>query len=125
MSNKGIQQLLEIQEAYNENGDIEQVKNSIKKLPIEMQELFNEMIKNEKKQNHQGNKKANTELIKKYDMVSFSDEKGKTYVLGTKEGFDLKINEAASYAIHRLLDLIDDDKIKDKLLNKLKDDKKE
>ena len=24
-------------------------------------------------------KKANTDLIKKYDMVSFSDEKGKTY----------------------------------------------
>jgi len=68
-------------------------------------------------------KKANTELIKKYDMVSFSDEKGKTYVLGTKEGFDLKINEAASYSIHRLLDMIDDDKIKDKLLNKLKDEK--
>ena len=58
MKNKAIQQLLEIQEAYNENGDIEQVKNSIKKLPIEMQELFNEMIKNEKKQNHQGNKKS-------------------------------------------------------------------
>ena len=69
-------------------------------------------------------KKANTELIKKYDMVSFSDEKGKTYVLGTKEGFDLKINEAASYAVHRLLDLIDDDKVKDKLLKKLKNDKK-
>ena len=30
MKNKAIQQLLEIQEAYNENGDIEQVKNSIK-----------------------------------------------------------------------------------------------
>jgi hypothetical protein len=70
-------------------------------------------------------KKANTELIKNYDMVSFSDEKGKTYVLGTKEGFDLKINEAASYTVHKLLDMIDDDKVKDKLLNKLKNDKKE
>ena len=70
-------------------------------------------------------KKANTDLIKKYDMVSFSDEKGKTYVLGTKEGFDLKINEAASYIVHKLLDMIDDDKVKDKLLNKLKNDKKE
>ena len=69
-------------------------------------------------------KKANTELIKKYDMVSFSDEKGKTYVLGNKEGFDLKINEASSYTIHKLLDLIEDDKVKDKLLNKLKDGKK-
>ena len=48
MNNKAIQQLLEIQEVYNQNSDIEQVKNSIKKLPIEMQELFNEMIKNEK-----------------------------------------------------------------------------
>ena len=70
-------------------------------------------------------KKANTDLIKKYDMVSFSDEKGKTYVLGTKEGFDLKINEAASYSIHRLLDMIDDEEAKDKLLKKLQDDKKE
>ena len=70
-------------------------------------------------------KKANTELIKKYDMVSFNDEKGKTYVLGTEEGFRLSINEASSYTIHKLLDLIEDDKVKDKLLNKLKDDKKE
>tara|TARA_R110002012_G_scaffold114166_1_gene260780 strand:+ start:597 stop:839 length:243 start_codon:yes stop_codon:yes gene_type:complete len=70
-------------------------------------------------------KKADTDLIKKYDIVSFGDEKGKTYVLGTKEGFDLKINEAASYSIHRLLDMIDDEKVKDKLLKKLQDDKKE
>ena len=70
-------------------------------------------------------KKANTDLIKKYDMVSFSDEKVKTYVLGTKEGFDLKINEAASYTVHKLLDMIDDDKVKDKLLNKLQNDKKD
>ena len=69
-------------------------------------------------------KKANTDLIKKYDMVSFSDEKGKTYVLGTKEGFDLKINEAVTYAIHKLLDMIDDEKAKDKLLNSLKNDTK-
>ena len=55
-------------------------------------------------------KNANTDLIKKYDMVSFSDEKGKTYVLGTKEGFDLTINEAASYSIHKLLDMIDNKK---------------
>ena len=47
MKDKGIQQLLEIQETYKQNGDIEQVKNSIKELPDEMQELFNEMMKNE------------------------------------------------------------------------------
>ena len=46
-------------------------------------------------------KKADTSLIKKYDMVTFSDEKGQIYVLGTKEGFDLKINEAVTYAIHK------------------------
>tara|TARA_R100001440_G_scaffold22812_1_gene37232 strand:+ start:2089 stop:2328 length:240 start_codon:yes stop_codon:yes gene_type:complete len=69
-------------------------------------------------------KNANTDLIKKYDMVSFSDEKGKTYVLGTKEGFDLTINEAASYSIHKLLDMIDNKKVKDNILKKLKNDKK-
>jgi len=47
MKDKGIQQLLAIQETYKQNGDIEQVKNSIKELPAEMQKLFNEMIKNE------------------------------------------------------------------------------
>jgi hypothetical protein len=57
-------------------------------------------------------------------MVSFSDEKGKTYVLGTKEGFDLKINEAASYSVHKLLDMIDNKKVKDDILKKLKNDKK-
>ena len=45
MKSKGIQQLLEIQETYKQNGDVEQVKNSIKELPDEMQELFNEMMK--------------------------------------------------------------------------------
>jgi predicted nucleic acid-binding Zn-ribbon protein len=48
MKNKGIKQLLEIQEAYKQNGDVEQVKNSIKELPNEMQELFNEIMKNKK-----------------------------------------------------------------------------
>tara|TARA_R110000824_G_scaffold64463_2_gene168380 strand:+ start:1540 stop:1695 length:156 start_codon:yes stop_codon:yes gene_type:complete len=48
MKNKGIQQLLEIQETYTQNGDIEQVKKSIKELPTEMQELFNEMMKKAK-----------------------------------------------------------------------------
>ena len=69
-------------------------------------------------------KKADTSLIKKYDMVTFSDENGQIYVLGTKEGFDLKINEAVTYAIHKLLDMIDDEKAKDKLLNSLKNDTK-
>tara|TARA_R100001443_G_scaffold83_3_gene281 strand:- start:1938 stop:2093 length:156 start_codon:yes stop_codon:yes gene_type:complete len=45
MKNKGINQLLEIQETYKQNGDIEQVKKSIKELPNEMQELFNEIMK--------------------------------------------------------------------------------
>jgi predicted nucleic acid-binding Zn-ribbon protein len=45
MKNKAIKQLIEIQETYNKNGDVEQVKKSIKELPVEMQELFNEMTK--------------------------------------------------------------------------------
>tara|TARA_R110000824_G_scaffold41309_1_gene122998 strand:+ start:443 stop:598 length:156 start_codon:yes stop_codon:yes gene_type:complete len=48
MKDKRIKQLLEIQETYNQNGDVEQVKNSIKELPNEMQELFNEIMKNKK-----------------------------------------------------------------------------
>ena len=59
MKDKGIQQLLEIQETYKQNGDIEQVKKSIKELPNEMQELFNEIMKghNEKNQNTKSIKK--------------------------------------------------------------------
>ena len=48
MKNKGIKQLIEIQETYKQNGDVEQIKNSIKELPNEMQELFNEIMKNAK-----------------------------------------------------------------------------
>ena len=69
-------------------------------------------------------KKADTSLIKKYDMVTFSDEKGLVHVLGTRAGFDLKINEAVTYAIHKMLDMIEDEKVKDKLINSLKNDKK-
>ena len=45
MSNKAIQQLLEIKENYLKNNDIEQLQNSIKELPPEMIELFNVMSK--------------------------------------------------------------------------------
>ena len=45
MKDKGVKQLLEIQETYKQNGDLEQVKRSIKELPAEIQELFNEMMK--------------------------------------------------------------------------------
>ena len=59
MKDKGLNQLLEIQETYKQNGDIEQVKKSIKELPNEMQELFNEIMKghNEKNQNTKSIKK--------------------------------------------------------------------
>ena len=59
MKDKGIKQLLEIQETYKQNGDIEQVKKSIKELPTEIQELFNEIMKenNEKNQNTKSIKK--------------------------------------------------------------------
>ena len=67
-------------------------------------------------------KKADTDMIKKYNMVSFSDEKGKTYVLGTKEGFDIKINEAVNFTIHKVLEKIDDETIRDKFLNSIKDE---
>ena len=69
-------------------------------------------------------KKADTKLIKKYNMVSFGDEKGQTYVLGTEDAFRLQINEATAYALHKLLDIIDDEKVKDKILKKLQNDKK-
>ena len=59
MKDKGIQQLLEIQETYKQNGDIEQVKKSIKELPNEMQELFNEIMKGHNEENQ------NTKSIKK------------------------------------------------------------
>ena len=51
MKDKGIKQLLEIQETYEQNGDIEQVKKSIKELPTEIQELFNEIMKENNEKN--------------------------------------------------------------------------
>ena len=59
MKDKGLNQLLEIQETYKQNGDIEQVKKSIKELPNEMQELFNEIMKGHNEENQ------NTKSIKK------------------------------------------------------------
>ena len=51
MKDKGIKQLLEIQENYKQNGDIEQVKKSIKELPTEIQELFNKIMKEHNEEN--------------------------------------------------------------------------
>ena len=51
MKDKGIKQLLEIQETYKQNGNIEQVKKSIKELPTEIQELFNEIMKGHNEEN--------------------------------------------------------------------------
>ena len=59
MKDKGLNQLLEIQETYKQNGDIEQVKKSIKELPNEIQELFNEIMKGHNEENQ------NTKSIKK------------------------------------------------------------
>jgi len=68
-------------------------------------------------------KKADTTLIKKYSMISFSDEKGQTYVLGTEDAFRLQIKESTAYTLHKVLDIIDDEKVKDKIFKKLQNDK--
>ena len=43
MKNKNLKELKEIEKRYLENGDIQELQNSIKKLPPEIIELFNTM----------------------------------------------------------------------------------
>ena len=45
MSSKGIKQLKSIQKDFEQTGDVKRLMDSVNTLPLEMQELFQQMCK--------------------------------------------------------------------------------
>ena len=70
-------------------------------------------------------KKYNSEDLKKHNICRFEDEKGKSYFLGEENIYMQKIQEGMNLILHKVFEIIDDSKLKNKILNKLKDDKTE
>tara|TARA_R100001463_G_scaffold100132_1_gene154577 strand:- start:55 stop:297 length:243 start_codon:yes stop_codon:yes gene_type:complete len=70
-------------------------------------------------------KKYNSEDLKKHNICRFEDEKGKSYFLGEENIYMQKIQEGMNLILHKVFEIIDDSKLKNKILKKLKDDKTE
>ena len=69
-------------------------------------------------------KKQNAEDLKKHNICRFEDEKGKSYFLGEEKIYMEKIREGMNLILHQVFKILDDDKLKNKILKKLKDDQK-
>jgi hypothetical protein len=59
--------------------------------------------------------------LKDKKICKFQDEKGKSYFLGEEQMYMEKIREGMNLILHEVLD---DDKLKEKILKALKDDEK-
>ena len=65
-------------------------------------------------------KKHNAEDLKKHKICRFEDEKGKSYFLGEEQIYMDKIREGMTLVLHQVFTILDDDKLKKKILKKLK-----
>ena len=68
-------------------------------------------------------KNYDSEDLKKHTLCRFEDEKGKSYFLGEEKMYVEKITESMNLILHKVFEILDDDKLKEKILKKLKDDK--
>lgn len=61
--------------------------------------------------------------LRNHQICKFKDEKGKVYFLGEEQMYMEKIREGMNLTLHRVFEIIDDNKLKDKILKGLKNDK--
>tara|TARA_R100000664_G_C2731521_1_gene121970 strand:- start:442 stop:681 length:240 start_codon:yes stop_codon:yes gene_type:complete len=69
-------------------------------------------------------KKYDSEDLKKHTLCRFEDEKGKSYFLGEEKMYFKKITDSINLILHKVFEVLDDDKLKEKILKELKNDKK-
>ena len=69
-------------------------------------------------------KKYDSEDLKKHKLCRFEDEKGKNYFLGEEQMYMEKMRDGMNLILHKVFEILDDDKLKEKILKEFKDDKK-
>ena len=69
-------------------------------------------------------KKYDSEILKKQKVFRFEDEKGKIYFLGEEKMYMTIITDAINTTLQKVFEILDDDKLKEKILKEFKDDKK-
>ena len=69
-------------------------------------------------------KKCKTEEFKIDNVLSFKDEKGKEYFLAEQPHYMNIITNSINVILNRIFNILDDVKLKDKILKGLNDDKK-
>ena len=69
-------------------------------------------------------KKCKTEEFKTDNFLSFKDEKGKEYFLAEQPHYMNIITNSINVILNRIFNILDDVKLKDKILKGLNDDKK-
>ena len=62
--------------------------------------------------------------LKDKKICKFKDEKGKNYFLGEEQMYMEKIREGMNLVLHKVFEILDDDKLKEKILKAFKDDEK-
>jgi hypothetical protein len=70
-------------------------------------------------------KNCNTNDFKADSVLSFKDEKGKEYFLAEQPHYMNIITNSINVILKKTFDIIDDVKLKDKIIKGLNDDKKE
>ncbi len=69
-------------------------------------------------------KNCNTNLFKGDSVLSFKDEKGKEYFLAEQPHYMNIITNSINVILNKTFDIIDDVKLKKKIIKTLNDDKK-
>ena len=62
--------------------------------------------------------------LKDKKICKFQDEKGKSYFLGEEQMYMEKIREGMNLILHKVFEVLDNDKLKEKILEAIKDDEK-
>tara|TARA_R100000781_G_scaffold102595_1_gene66130 strand:- start:1495 stop:1737 length:243 start_codon:yes stop_codon:yes gene_type:complete len=70
-------------------------------------------------------KKHNAEDLKKHPICKFTDEKGKSYFIGEEKEYMENIQKAMNITLGEVFNILDDDKLKEKIIKGFKkNDKK-
>jgi hypothetical protein len=70
-------------------------------------------------------KKYNAEDLKRHPICKFTDEKGKSYFIGEEKEYMENIQKAMNITLGEVFNILDDDKLKEKIIKGFKkNDKK-
>ncbi len=69
-------------------------------------------------------KNYNSEDLRRHKICKFKDEKGKSYFLGEESMYMETMRDGMNLMLHKVFEILDNDKLKEKILKGFKDDQK-